>query len=321
MSTSHETTSEPAVAQWPLAVEGSSYPSPALLGTSSGWFARLADYLELAKPKIALLELATVAVAAGIAGADLSLLVHVLLGTALVAGSASALNQWLERTTDRHMARTRNRPLPAGRVSSREVVLGGLLAGVVGVAYLGLMVNLLTALLGLVSWLLYVVIYTPMKRYWSANTMVGAVAGAMPVLMGWSAMGQPLDVRAAVLFGIVFLWQFPHFMAIAWMYRHEYRAAGIQMLSVVDPSGIRAGGQAVSAALALLPVSLIPAILPGSGSVRIYFLGALALALGQLIAAVVFMIRLDDVSARRLLRASLIYLPSLLLLLMLATPA
>jgi protoheme IX farnesyltransferase len=161
---------------------------------------------------------------------------------------------------------------------------------------------------------LYVCVYTPLKRRSVANTMVGAVAGALPVLMGWTCQGKPLDLEAAALFVVVFLWQFPHFMAIAWIYRHEYAAAGLKMLPVIDKSGRRAGAQAVLAALALIPVSLIPAwhlIEP------VYFAGALALGVGQLLCSVVFLVRRDDGSARRLLRASLVYLPALLALLLL----
>ena len=213
------------------------------------------------------------------------------------------------------MDRTADRPLPAGRLSVREVLAFSAVSIVLGVAYLALAVNWTTAWLGLLTWVTYVWIYTPLKTKTAANTAVGAVAGALPVLMGWSAVGGTLGLKAFTLFSIVFLWQFPHFMAIAWMYRGQYGAAGLRMLPVVDPSGRRAGAQAVIAALVLVPVSLTPAVLRMAGDV--YFGGVLLLGLAQLACAVSFLMRLDDVSARRLLRASLVYLPAVMLLLML----
>ena len=282
---------------------------------------RAADYLELTKPKIALLELVTVAAAAFLAGLDIVVLFHALIGTAMVAASASALNQWFERDIDHWMERTQNRPLPAQRLAPREVVAWGVLLLVVGTAYLALEVNLLTAGLGLLSWVLYVLVYTPLKSRTPANTMVGAVAGALPVLMGWSAMGATIDLQAGALFLIVFLWQFPHFMAIAWIYRSEYERAGLKMLTVVEPTGVRAGAQAVVASLALIPVSLIPAVLPMAGNVVPYFLWATILGLGLLGSSVAFLIGRNLVTARILLRMSLLYLPAVLMLLMLASVA
>ena len=278
-----------------------------------GW-QRAADYLELTKPKIMLMELVTIAVAAMVASAgmpDMSLLTHAMIGTLLVAAGASAWNQWLERHSDVFMPRTANRPLPSGRMSSREVVVLGTIASLAGVGYLALFVNSTTAALGAATWLLYVGVYTPLKSRSPANTAVGAVAGALPILMGWTAVGGRLNLAAATLFLIVFLWQFPHFMAIAWIYRHQYAAAGLKMLPVVDPSGLRAGGQAVAAALALVPVSLLPALISFAGPT--YFVWALLLSLGQLLCAAAFLLRMNDFTARVLLRASLIYLPGLLL--------
>lgn len=279
------------------------------------------DGFELVKPKIACLELATLAVAAVVAGLDVANLLHALVGTALIAGSASALNQVLERHVDGRMERTSSRPLVVGRFSARSVLVWGLVLAVIGAVHLAYWVNLSTALLGLASWTIYVWIYTPLKMRSSANTFVGAIAGAIPILMGWTAMNAPIDLRAGTLFLMVFLWQFPHFMAIAWIYREDYRRAGMQMLTVVDPTGLRAGLQAVLAALVLVPVSLIPAILPSSGSVLIYFLGALILSLGQLGCAFAFLSNLDIRAARILLWASLVYLPGMLALLVIATPA
>jgi protoheme IX farnesyltransferase len=285
---------------------------------------RLACYLELSKPRIASLVLVTVAVAAFVGSwtpPDPVLLLHTLLGTALIAASASALNQWLERTSDSFMPRTAERPLPAGRISPAEVaVIGGAMAAA-GVFYLGTMVNWLTALIGLLTWFLYVAVYTPLKAVTPANTVVGAVAGALPVLIGWTAVGAPLalssgGLNAATLFFIVYLWQFPHFMAIAWIYRDQYAAARLQMLTVVDPGGRRAGVQSIVAATALLPVSLLPALAGLAGAW--YFAGALMLSGVYLYYSTQFFLERSEPSARCLLRASLVYLPALLGLLILA---
>lgn len=289
------------------------------VGARSQSAQRLADYVELSKPRIALLELVTVAVAAMVASGGAAnpwVLVHALFGTALVAAGASAWNQWLERFSDARMQRTAGRPLPAGRLTGGEVLVVGSVSSLIGLAWLAALVNPRTATLGAITWLLYVAVYTPLKRVTSFNTVVGAVAGAMPVLMGWAAVGGRLGLAAATMFVVVFLWQFPHFMAIAWIYRREYAQAGLKMLPVVDPSGARAGAQAVLAALALLPVSLLPAAIGLAGPA--YVAWALLLGLAQLGCALTFFLRLSDASARWLLRASLIYLPALLVWLVLA---
>lgn len=274
---------------------------------------RAADYLALSKPKIMLMELLTVAVGAVAAGAgapDPWLLTHALLGTFFVAAGASAWNQWLEPRSDALMDRTANRPLPAARMTSGEVALFGSVAALSGVVYLGLLVNPLTAAVGALTWLIYVGVYTPLKSRSSANTAVGAVSGALPILMGWTAVGAPLDLGAAALFSIVFLWQFPHVMAVAWIYRRQYGAAGLKMLPVVDPTGRRAGVQAASSALALTLVSLSPALIGSAGPT--YLAWAIALGLGQLYFAFAFLLNRNDRTARALFRATLIYLPALL---------
>ena len=288
---------------------------------------RAADYVELTKPRIGMLVLVTVAVAAFVAswGApDPALLVSTLAGTALVAASASALNQWLERESDALMERTLDRPLPTGRLSSFEVLLFGAVTVAAGSLCLALAVNLPTALLGLLTWFSYVWVYTPLKSRTSANTMVGAIAGALPILMGCASVDRlPLEfgdvdaVKAAMLFLVLFLWQFPHFMAIAWIYREQYGAAGLKMLPVVDPSGRRAGAQALLAALALIPISLIPLSLRVAGPM--YFVCAMGLGASYVAHSVTFCVRRDEDSARGLLRSSLIYLPALMGLLVLLT--
>lgn len=277
---------------------------------------RFRDYVELAKPRISVMVLVTVAVSGFVARwgqPDLVLLAHAVLGTGLVAASASALNQWLERHRDALMARTAARPLPSGRLSGNEVMWFSLVTVVLGLGYLAATVGGLTTLLGAITWILYTLVYTPLKVRTPWNTAVGAIPGAMPIAIGWSAAGGQFDLRAASLFLIVFLWQFPHFMAIAWIYRQQYARAGMQMLTVVDPTGRRAGLQAVAAALALLPVSFVPGLLtPTAG---LYVAAAFLLGAGQLLCAVLFCLNQEESSARRLLRASLVYLPTLLVLL------
>ncbi|MCE9553629.1 MAG: heme o synthase [Planctomycetes bacterium] len=284
---------------------------------------RVADYIELTKPRIAALELLTVLVGAGIAcsgvPSDGWLILHLLGGTALVAASASALNQWLERDTDGLMRRTADRPLPAGRLTPTEVIIFGAITGSAGLLWLLTLVGPVTAALGLLTWLLYVWVYTPLKTRSSANTFIGAVAGALPAMMGYAALAPANDAAehrllAATLFLLVFLWQFPHFMAIAWLYRDSYTAGGMKMLPVVDPTGRRAGAQAVLSAAVLVPISLLPTLLMRAGSV--YFLLALVLSVFQLACAVSFALQMNDITARRLLRASLVYLPMLMALLL-----
>jgi protoheme IX farnesyltransferase len=279
---------------------------------------RMLCYLELSKPRIAALVLVTVAVAAFVGSGgrpEPLLLLHTLIGVALVAASASALNQFLERKSDALMQRTADRPLPSGRLCGPEVLILATCEAVAGIGYLGVAVNWLTAAIGLSTWFLYVAVYTPMKPRTPANTVVGAVAGALPVLMGWAAVNGPVSLSsggltAAVLFFVVYLWQFPHFMAIAWMYREDYSRAGLKMLTVVDPRGRRAGVQAVVAALALLPVSLLPAFDGSAGAW--YAAAALVLGCTYLYFSMLFLMRRSQGAARQLLRVSLIHLPALL---------
>lgn len=277
---------------------------------------RFSDYCQLIRPKIAVLELVTLAVGAIVASSGIPaepwILLHAMIGTTLLAASASIINQWLERDTDKLMERTASRPLPAGRMTGTYVLSLGSVTGIVGTIYLTAVVNLPTALLGFACWFLYVAIYTPMKFRTPANTMVGAISGGIPVLMGWTAVSGSFanaeGIMAASLFLIVFLWQFPHFMAIAWLYRDDYRAAGIKVIPSVETDGRRTAAQAIIAALCLLPVSLLPAMIVWNVP---YFAGTLVLGVIQVLAAMQFGWDRNDKHARRLLRTTLVYLPAL----------
>lgn len=281
-------------------------------------FVKVADFVELTKPRIAVLVLFTVAVGSMLAARgvpDLFLLINTLLGAGLVAGGASALNQLLERHTDGLMRRTENRPLPAGRLQPWEVALFGSLLSVTGLAYLAVTTRHgLAVLVAAVTLVTYVFLYTPLKRRTTLNTLVGAVPGALPPVIGWTAVTGTLDAPVVVLFLIVFLWQVPHFLAIAWIYREDYGRAGLLMLPVVDPQGSITGRQMMSYCLVLLPVSLSPVMWQQAG--LFYAVGALALGATFFGAAVGFVRDKNNFQARRVLKASLLYLPLLLALLL-----
>ncbi len=274
----------------------------------------LADYVELAKPRITVMVMFTVAASMFVATwgqVDPILLFHALVGTGLVTSSANTWNQWWERDTDRHMRRTALRPLPAGRLDPGDALVFGSVTLVAGIVELLVATTGLAAAMALATWVLYVGAYTPLKRSTSWNTLVGAVPGALPVLIGWTAVGAPLDLRAVALFLVVFFWQFPHFMAIAWRCRDEYAAAGIRMLTVVEPTGHRAALQAVLGALALLPTSLIPVWLgPRQPLIAVI---VTTLSLWYFVLSIRFLASRNEQSALQLMRASLAYLPLVLL--------
>ncbi len=275
-----------------------------------GW---LAIYLDLFKARLTFLVLLTTLVGfyVGSRGPlDYLLLLHTVLGTALVASGASALNQLWERAYDARMRRTQDRPLPSGRLLPHTVLLVGCVTSVLGLVELALAVNVLTSLIGAASLCAYLFIYTPLKRVTWLNTAIGAVPGGLPPLMGWTAARGSLSADGWVLFGILALWQVPHFMAIAWMYREEYAKAGFKMLPVLDPQGRRTGRQAVLHALALLAVSLLPFLSRLAGPV--YLAGALLLGAAFLVCAVQFARQLTLSRARQLFFASILYLPLLL---------
>jgi protoheme IX farnesyltransferase len=238
------------------------------------------------------------------------LMVNALLGTGLLASGASALNQLLEREHDAKMRRTQDRPLPSGRLTPESVLIIGSVCGMGGLVYLALTVNLLTALLGAITFGSYVLIYTPLKRVTTLNTVIGAIPGALPPLMGWTAARGAMSTEGWSLFAILCFWQLPHFLAIAWMYREEYAKAGFVMLPVVDPSGERTGRQAFSHTLGLLPISLCPFLFKMVGGV--YLVGALLLGAAFLWSAFQFSRHLTLQRARLLFFASIIYLPALL---------
>jgi protoheme IX farnesyltransferase len=274
---------------------------------------RVADLWELVKPRITTMVVVTAAGGAYLAGQvlpPLPLLIATLVGTGFVAGGASAVNQVIERDRDALMRRTAERPLPAGRISREAALLFASAVTLIGMIALTVGTNLLTAFIAALSFALYVFVYTPLKRRTSLATVVGAVPGALPPVMGWTAVAGQLDPGAAALFGILFLWQLPHFLAIAWLCRDDYAAAGFPMLPVVEPDGNSTGRQAALYAATLIPVSLLPVLLGLAGSV--YFWGALALGLGFLGTSVAFSRALSLTSARRLLLTSVAYLPALL---------
>jgi len=273
---------------------------------------KLAAYVELTKPRITLFIVLTAAAGfcLGTKGAlDYALLAHTLFGVALLSSGIATLNQYMERDLDGRMRRTAARPLPSGKLRPFDALIFGVALTVIAEAYLALTVNPLTALLGFAVIVGYLFCYTPLKTRTSLSTVVGAFPGAMPPLVGWAAANNAIGVEAWTLFAILFLWQFPHFLAIAWMYREDYARAGIMMLPVVEPEGLRTGQQIVIWALLLLPVSLMPTALGTSGA--IYFCGAIVLGLLYIASSVVAAISLSRQNARRVLLASVLYLPVL----------
>jgi len=270
----------------------------------------LADYFALTKPRLNFLVVATSAAGYYLGGSsrpDIVSMTQAVGGTALVAGGAAVLNQLMERDTDALMRRTRRRPLPDGRVSAGDARAFGLALSLAGLVLLAVRANWLSAGLALATLVVYLAVYTPMKRRTSLSTLVGAVPGALPALIGWTAAHGSISLGGAALFAIVFLWQIPHFMAIAWMYREDYGNAGFPMLAVIDPEGRRAGRQAVLYAAALVPVSLVPTFAGIAGSV--YFGSALVLGVAMFVLAARFAATRHERAARALFFGSITYLP------------
>jgi protoheme IX farnesyltransferase len=268
------------------------------------------DYVALTKPRLNLLVVLTSAAGyylGAVSSPDLVKMAQAVVGTALVAGGSAVLNQVYERDTDARMRRTRLRPLPDQRVAPYEAAVFGSVLSASGLAILAFATNWVAAALALATLVIYLAVYTPMKRTSNLSTLVGAVPGALPAVIGWSASRGDIALGGWTLFAIVFLWQIPHFMAIAWMYRDDYRSAGFPMLPVVEPDGLRTGQQAVLYAAALLPVSIGPTVVGLTGWV--YFGLALVLGICLFALSVAFARERTDRSARALFLASIIYLP------------
>lgn len=276
---------------------------------------KLAAYYELTKPRITFLVVLTTSAGflLGTSGVfDYRLFTHTMLGVALLCSGISTLNQWMERDLDGLMRRTARRPLPLGILAPRAALIFGLCLTIGAEAYLAYFVNLLSAFCGLTVIVGYLLCYTPLKTRTSLSTLVGAFPGAVPPLLGWAAASNQVGLKAWVLFAILFLWQFPHFFAIAWMYREDYARAGILMLPVVEPEGRLTAQQIVVWTLLLVPVSLAPAALGISGA--IYFFGALVLGALFLWSSIAAAVTLSRSNARRVLLASVLYLPLLFVL-------
>lgn len=279
---------------------------------------RGADYVSLTKPRLNSLVLVTSAAAYFLGDGhrvfSWMYLVHTLVGTALVAGGASALNQHWERDTDRLMRRTRLRPLPDARLLPQDAFWFGIALSALGLAQLAVAVNLLTAAIAALTLLSYVLLYTPLKTRTSLSTVVGAIPGALPAVVGWAAATNSLSAGGWILFGIVFMWQMPHFLAIAWLFREDYANAGIPLLPVVEPDGRSTGRQAVLYTAALIPISLLPM---ATGMATAYYLvGALTLGAILMVLSLEFAASRSMPAARRLFYGTILYLPLLWIVLL-----
>ncbi|MEW6741674.1 MAG: heme o synthase [Planctomycetota bacterium] len=294
------------------------WPKTSSMTAAASAAGSLGALIELTKPRLSLLVVLTTGLGYGMAcGASWSVveLAATLVGTALAAGSANALNQWSEARSDARMERTRYRPLPAGRLDARTALLFATAAGIAGVTLLACAVTPLAALLALAAIAIYVGLYTPLKKVTTLNTLFGAVAGALPPLIGWTAGAEQGLEGAWVLFAILFVWQIPHFMAVAWIYREDYLQGGFRMLPVVDPSGRMTAQVVLLFLLALVPVSLSAAAVGLAGPV--YLAGTLVVGLLFLACGWRFHRERSDATARRLFVASLVYLPAVMTLMVL----
>jgi heme o synthase len=276
---------------------------------------RVADYLELSKSRIVFMVVITTTAGFLFAAerVDPLLLLHTLIGTALVAAGTNALNQYVERDHDAKMHRTRTRPLPAGRITPHAALAFSCAVAILGTLYLGLAVNWLTASLGAFTLTSYIFVYTPLKRLSTICTIIGAIPGAVPPLMGWTAATNELALGGWIVFAILFLWQLPHFMAISWMYREDYARGGFAMLSVRDGDGAAVARQAIYYSLALLAVSVTPALTGLAGTA--YLVGAVACGAALLAASIRFFFDRGLRNARSLFMISNLYLLTMMLLL------
>ena len=276
---------------------------------------KASDYVALAKPRLNGLVVASALAGYAMAGGNTSDMVRVcatLLGTALVASGASAFNQLLERDSDSLMRRTRLRPLPDGRLQPSDALIFGAALSLLGLVVLAVAVNVLSALVALATLGSYALIYTPLKRRTSFATVIGAFPGALPPVIGWAAGRGDLSQGAWILFAILFLWQLPHFLAIAWIYREDYARAGLPMLPVLEPDGRSTGRQAIAYSAALMPVAMAPTLVGMTGT--LYFAGAFVLTSALLLLAIWFARNRVTLAARRLFYGSIIYLPVLWIL-------
>jgi protoheme IX farnesyltransferase len=282
---------------------------------AAGFREKLGAYFELTKPRIALLLVLTSAAGfyLGTKGTfDVSLFINSMIGITLLAFGVATLNQWMERNIDPLMKRTAGRPLPSARISPTEALVFGSVQCVAAEIYLLVLANPLTAVLGLIVIVGYVLVYTPLKTRTTACTAIGAIPGALPPLMGWTAAANEISLAAWALFVMQFLWQFPHFMAIAWMYRDQYKAAGIKMLPAVEPDGRLTFRQVVLFTVMLLPISLAPFFFFNAGF--IFLVGAILLGIWFLWAAIRAARSKSNAAAKSLLLVSVFYLPILFLL-------
>jgi protoheme IX farnesyltransferase len=277
------------------------------------------DYVELMKLRLSSLVLVTTAVgfclgfSRSIDASFFVALAHVMFGTALVAAGAMVLNQYMERDTDALMRRTMDRPIPAGRISASDALLFGMILAIVGLGYLFAMVNPLAGGLALLTLSSYLFAYTPLKTRTPLCTIVGAIPGAIPPMLGYAASAGVMNKHAWTLFAILFIWQMPHFLAIAWLYREDYARGRQLMLSVVNPSGTSTARQVISFSFTLLPVTLMPTLFGMAG--MIYFAAAVILGATFLVFAILTATRRTESSARQLFLASVLYLPLLLAML------
>jgi protoheme IX farnesyltransferase len=298
----------------PLTVPLRTQPRAASLTAGS----RLRALVELTKPGITRMVLVTTAAGFYLASprsVDWLRLAITLVGTGLVASAAGALNQWLERDADGLMIRTQRRPLPSGRLGRPQALAFAAALALAGLGLTGFAIGIAPALVVALSLVTYLLIYTPLKRRTWWATIIGAVPGGLPILAGWMAAGGGLDGAGLALFAILFLWQMPHFYALAWIYRDDYLRGGFRLLSADDPTGLRTARQAVAFALLLVPVSLLPTMFGVSG--RAYLVGAFALGLTYAGLGLALLIRRNNRRAWRLFFASVVYLPTLLLLMVL----
>ncbi len=276
---------------------------------------KLSAYFELTKPRIAFMLVLTSAAGFYLGsenGFNVILFINAMIGIALLAFGVATLNQFWERKSDALMKRTANRPLVTGRITAKEALIFGILQCAIAEIYLTFLVNGLTAILGLLVFIGYVLLYTPLKSRTSASTAIGALPGALPPLMGWTSASNEITLGAWTLFAMLFLWQFPHFLAIAWMYRDQYAKAGIKMLPVVEPEGKLTARQIVTFTILLLPVSIAPFFLGLAG--WIYLIGACVLGIWFLYGSIQAARFKTNEKARQLLLISVIYLPLIFLL-------